>query len=158
MIRCMLRRDTTPRHSLLLNIALRLVWDYALSHISMQLVLQLGRHSVNKLLSLHACIMLLKSATHEPDTRQQWIFIFNSFSRRCARDYCCYYGKRIAEKKTFTLDQGMDCLASNTWLFSDSYPAAGKRKLLCGVQGNISDGYGFFWEVSWYGCTCTTDL
>jgi len=35
-------------------------------------------------------------------------------------------------------DQGVDCPASNTWLFNGSHPGAGKRRL-CGVPGNISD-------------------
>jgi len=51
-------------------------------------------------------------------------------------------GETYREKKGFMLDQGMDCPASNTWLFNDSHPGVGKRRF-CAVQGNNSHGYGF---------------
>jgi len=32
----------------------------------------------------------------------------------------------VSSKKMFMLDQGMDCLMSNTWLFHNSHPGGGK--------------------------------
>ena len=49
----------------------------------------------------------------------------------------------VSSKKDVDVEPGHGLPESNTWLFNDSHPGPGKRRV-SGVPDNISDEYGVF--------------
>jgi len=95
----------------------------------------------------------------QADSRQQRIFIFTSLSRHCTLSLatiknnkrtrlflstitCLILGETYRRKKRRSCWTRAWIARRQTRIFNDSHPGAVRRRL-CGVHGNISDGYDF---------------